>query len=95
MSYADPETTVDAKESPAARCPHCGRPFTSERASALHVGDVHPEAATDAERDAYEDARDDEERELFYFHMKVIIALGIIHAFIFLLYMAAFAGDLA
>lgn len=66
----DPEFDVPADRTPAARCGYCGRPFHDERARDLHVGEVHAEACTAAERDAYEAARDAERDDLFYFHLR-------------------------
>lgn len=94
MRHVSPDTSVPPGESPPARCPHCDRPFRTERARALHVGERHPDDCTGADAEAYEDAREAEEEELFSFHMKVIVAIGIIHAVIVLLYMIAFGSGL-
>lgn len=85
-----PETAVPPGDEPAARCPHCERPFRTERLRDLHVGEFHDEA-TDAERDAYEAAREDESDELFLYHLKVIGTLGAIWAFGVLAYMVVLA----
>ena len=85
-----PDTRVPPDESPAARCPHCDRPFRSERARALHVGEDHPHTSTDADEAAYEDARHEEEEELFYYHMKVFVALGAVQIVLVVLYLIAF-----
>ncbi|QCC48318.1 DUF7410 domain-containing protein [Halobellus limi] len=73
-----PETAVPDGEREAAVCPHCGRPFVTERQRALHVGERHD--ATPAERRAYEDAREDESDELFRLHLKVVFAVGLLYA---------------
>lgn len=87
-----PETEVRADETVAATCPHCGRPFADREARDLHVGDCHADAWSAAERDAYEVARDAERDALFYFHLRVVAALGVLYAVTVLLYMAALGG---
>ena len=95
-----PETEIDgssgepgdrggdsAAGSPAARCRHCDRPFRSESAWALHLGEVHPDALSPDERKAYEAADADERDELFVYHMKVVVALGLLYAGFVLVYM--------
>lgn len=88
------ETTVHDGETPAAVCEYCGRPFGDAEAHDLHVGDVHADACSTAERDAYEAAREAERDELFYFHLRVVAALGVLYAFTVLLYMLALGSDL-
>lgn len=72
----DPETQVPPGEQ-SADCPHCGRPFRTERLRALHVGEVHRSVLTDAERAAYEDAHEAETDDLWWYHMKTIVWLGL------------------
>jgi hypothetical protein len=86
------ETRVRADEAVAAACPHCGRPFATREARDLHVGDRHADACSTAEREAYEAARDDEREVLFYFHLRVVAALGVLYAVTVLLYMIALGG---
>ncbi|RRJ30390.1 hypothetical protein EIK79_10365 [Halocatena pleomorpha] len=75
-------TAVPDDETPAAWCPHCARPFATERLCALHLGDRHRDEWTANQRDRYESAYDDESNELFIFHLKVISALvGVFFAF--------------
>ena len=90
----DPEFDVPADRPPEATCPYCERPFAAQRACALHVGEVHGEVATGAERTAYEEAREDERADLFYFHLKAVAALGAIYAMTVLLYMIALGSGL-
>lgn len=66
---------VPRGEEPAARCPHCDRPFRTERLRDLHVVECHPDEATDEERERYETAREDEDDELFVFHLKIVAAI--------------------
>ena len=74
----DPDIDVPAGETPAAECQYCGRPFDSKRARDLHVGRVHAEEATETERD-----------ELFFYHIRVVVALGVIYSVLVIVYMAA------
>jgi hypothetical protein len=82
-----PETNVPPGETPAARCRHCGRPFPDEEGWALHVGEVHPNALDDRERAAHEAADEAERDELFVYHMKVVVALGLLYSVATLGYM--------
>lgn len=83
------ETVVREGEAVAAACPYCDQPFPDERGRDLHVGEAHASECTDAERAGYEAARDAEEDELFYFHLRVVGALGVLYAFLVLVYMVA------
>ncbi len=78
-----PETDAADVEDPA-RCPYCNRPFRTERLRDLHVGEVHPRACTDEEYAAYEAAFEDEKDDMFTFHMKIVVTLGLLFfAFVF------------
>jgi hypothetical protein len=88
------ETVVYADESVAAVCQHCGRPFSSEQARDLHVGETHETAATDAEMATFEDAEENERDDLFYFHLRVVAALGVLYGVLVLVYMAALGSGL-
>ncbi|MFB6302382.1 MAG: DNA-binding protein [Haloferacaceae archaeon] len=90
----DPEFDVPPDRQPEATCQYCGRPFAATRACALHVGEIHGDACTDAEREAYEAAREDEREDLFYFHLKAVAALGAIYAVTIILYMVALGSGL-
>lgn len=82
-----PGLEVAPDERVATRCPYCGRPFPRERLRTLHVGEAHPERYSEAEREAYETARDEESGELFVYHVKVVFALSIIYTLFVLAYM--------
>lgn len=71
-SVTEVEYDVPDGEEPLA-CPYCGRPFSSERYRAFHVGVRHRDAATEAERNVFEAERDDEEFDLFTFHVKITV----------------------
>ncbi|MFB6143629.1 MAG: hypothetical protein ABEJ30_09850 [Halorientalis sp.] len=81
-----PETRVPETDAPAT-CPHCGRPFTGERLRDIHVGEAHPDALTDVEREAHAAAVDAEGDDLFVYHLKVVGALVAVYAGLVLVYM--------
>ena len=87
-------TSVPPGEQPAGRCDRCGRPFVEERALALHRGEVH-DSLTDDERAAYEAARDEEADDLFFFHIRVVVALGVMYAMGVVLYMVVLGNNWA
>lgn len=62
----------------ARRCPHCGRPFRTDHLLELHRGEAHPDRLDDEERQAYEDARDEEDDQLFVFHLKALAVLTLV-----------------
>ncbi|WP_123538262.1 DUF7410 domain-containing protein [Halosimplex salinum] len=80
------DTAVPDGERVAARCPYCERPFRSDHGRDLHVGERHD--PTDAERERYEAALEEERDELWLFHAKAVVALGVIYAATVILYMA-------
>lgn len=75
----EPEFTVPAGHTPAARCPHCDRPFQTEDFYALHLGEIHPERCTAAEAETYEEIYEAESFDLFTFHVKVIVTLTLLY----------------
>jgi hypothetical protein len=82
----DPETAILGDPSPTARCPYCDRPFDTEQSCDLHVGEAHPDEATEAETAAYEKATAAEEQELWLYRLKLIVGLGVVYAVIALVY---------
>ena len=96
MSQPTPEPEIDIPrdETPVAQCQYCGRPFQSERACALHLGEVHAAECTVEEKTAYEEATEAERDDLFYFHMKVVVALGSVYGITVLVYMIALGSGL-
>ncbi|WP_436926579.1 DUF7410 domain-containing protein [Halosimplex amylolyticum] len=80
------DTAVPDGETPAATCPHCECPFRSEHARDLHVGERHE--PSEAERERYEAALERERDDLWLFHAKAVVALGVIYAATVILYMA-------
>ncbi|WP_246391645.1 DUF7410 domain-containing protein [Halosimplex pelagicum] len=80
------DTAVPADEVPAAICPHCDCPFRSEHARDLHVGERHD--PTPAEQERYEAALETERDDLWLFHAKAVVALGVTYAATVILYMA-------
>jgi hypothetical protein len=94
-TVTDPTVTPDTAprdESPAATCGYCGRPFASQQAHDLHLGEAHADALSDDERHTYEAAREEEDADLWYFHMKVVIAIGIAHSLLILGYMVVLSA---
>lgn len=85
---------VPPAEEPVARCPYCEHPFQSISARDLHLGERHPTALDEDERDAYEDAAAAEQDELFYFHLRTIAILGVLYGFVVLVYMIALGSGL-
>ena len=88
---SNPAIAVPEGEAPPEHCPHCEQPFRTERLLALHLGETHEEALTDAQRRAYEDAYEDESDELFIYHLKVIGALIVVYFFVTYAYAFAWA----
>lgn len=81
------ETAVPSDVDPAAECPYCGQPFKSVAARDLHVGEDHSDVCSDEERSTYVAVADEEDEEMFYFHMKIGFALGLTHAVLILAYL--------
>lgn len=82
----DVETDLDGVEE-VHRCPRCDRPFRRERQRDLHLGEAHEELS-EQEREAYEAASEAESDELFFFHLKIVVALGVLYSSTVLLYTA-------
>ncbi len=82
----------DVPEDAPVRCPYCDRPFRTERSRTFHVGVRHGETCTEAEREAYEAERDDEEYELFTFHLKAAVSVFLIYFLFVFLYALVWAG---
>ncbi|MFC7078987.1 DUF7410 domain-containing protein [Halorussus caseinilyticus] len=87
MVVSDSEVRVPDAETPA-RCPHCRRPFRTERLRALHVGDSHAEDCSADQREAYDAALEAEREDLFVYHLKVVAGLVAVYAFFFFTYLA-------
>lgn len=85
----DLEPLVRADEAVFGTCPYCERPFATEDAYALHVGEAHAEVCTAGEREAYADAVAAEDDELFYFHLRVVAGLAALYTVVVLAYMVA------
>ncbi|MCT9096051.1 hypothetical protein [Haloarchaeobius sp. HME9146] len=84
---AETATTILEEETVAARCRVCDRPFPSEHLHALHLGERHRDDLTAEEYETYAQAKDEEDDELFLYHLKVIATLGSLYAVIVLVYM--------
>ncbi|PSP63787.1 hypothetical protein BRC77_05815 [Halobacteriales archaeon QH_8_64_26] len=82
----DFDASVPVGETPRARCPYCERPFRAADLCALHIGQVHREECTEAEREDYDDAYDAESDALFLFQLKavamlVVLSLGLTYTY--------------
>lgn len=86
------EYDVPADEDPAVTCPYCGRPFRSERYATFHIGVSHPTECSETERDALEAERDDEEYELFTFHLKTAVSVFLLYFMFVFLYALVWSG---
>lgn len=75
----EPATRVPHEDSPAARCPYCGRPFGTSHRRDLHVGEDHAVEMSETEAEAYEAALERERDALFSYQLRVVIALGVIY----------------
>jgi uncharacterized C2H2 Zn-finger protein len=80
------EADVDGLEE-VYRCPRCDRPFRRERQRDLHLGEAHGDL-DDKQREAYEAAAEAEADDLFFFHIKIVVALGVLYSSTVLLYTA-------
>jgi len=89
---ADPRTSVPSDEEPAATCPHCERPFRSPHARDLHVGERHE--PDEAERHRYEAALDEERDELWLFHARAVVGLGVTYTVTVILYMVVLGSGI-
>ena len=86
--HTDPSTdSPDPAPSsgPPHDCPYCDRAFHREPYLALHRGRTH-EDLTDAERRAFEAARNEEEEELRLFRLQALAALVFIYFGFLLVY---------
>ena len=91
-SVTSMEYDVPDGETPAARCPYCERPFRTERAAQFHVGIRHEDVCTDDELAEYEEAIDDEEYDLFNFHLKAAVSIFLLYFLSTFFYALAWAG---
>ena len=82
------EYDVPASERPL-QCPYCERPFRTEQYRTFHLGRVHPEECTDAERQAFEAQADTEETALFTFHLKAAVSVFLTYFMFTFLYALA------
>jgi hypothetical protein len=85
---------VPSDQKASGTCPYCERPFMSERARDLHVGEKHSEKCTEKELDLYEEADTDEKDELFLYHIKAVVIIGVLWAVFVLLYMIAIGSNI-
>ncbi len=75
---SDPDPDVDIHvpaDATAHVCERCGRPFAGAGRLALHRGLEHGEELSAGEREAFDDAREDEEAALRRFRLLALAAL--------------------
>ena len=89
--FPEPATHVPDDEEPET-CPYCDRPFRSEHARDLHVGERHEPDPAECER--YEAALEQERDDLWLFHAKAVVALGVIYAATVILYMVVLGSGI-
>lgn len=81
---ATPSTeTAFVVDDDAKRCPHCGRPLADEHLLTLHIGEEHAGAMSEAQATAYDAALEQEDDDLFIFHIKVMAAITLV-TFVFI-----------
>lgn len=101
MTDTDPPATDDAEstasesaesapgeDADVLTCTHCGLTFERERYLALHRGLRHADALDDAERAAFEEARERERQELRRFRLKALGALVVLYFGLLMAYAA-------
>jgi hypothetical protein len=81
-----PETDVPDDANPV-ECPYCDRPFPRAQFRDLHLGEAHESVLTEDQREAYENASDEEGDDLFVFHLLVIGGIVALYAIMVVLYM--------
>ena len=82
-----PDVRLSDSHKNVQQCPYCDRPFSSDRTHDLHLGEKHAEQLGETERVRYEDASEEEEEEIFIFHIKMVVLIGILWAAVVMLYM--------
>lgn len=88
----DVEYDVPEGETPTTRCPYCDRPFRTERLATFHVGVRHPDECSEAERERFDEERDDEEFDLFTFHLKAAVSVFLVYFLFTFIYGLVWAG---
>lgn len=89
MSDAVTPPTEVPDDAETVACPYCGRPFGSEAKRDLHVGEIHASEMSEAEREAYEAAVEDEADEMWLYHFKVVVILLVLYMATGLFYLVA------
>jgi len=90
-SVTDLEYDVPQDDSVEA-CPYCDRPFRDETYRIYHIGTVHKAVCTDHERAMFEAHREDEEFELFTFHVKAAVTVFMTYFMFTFIYALVWAG---
>jgi hypothetical protein len=82
-----PDVRLSDSHESVQQCPYCERPFSSTRTHDLHLGEKHAERLGETEHIQYEEASEEEEEELFIYHIKMVVLIGILWAGVVVLYM--------
>ena len=91
MSTHDPATpqrdgTHDDRSDATDVCDDCGRAFHTADLRVLHRGVRHPDALSEAERDAYREAYADEEAAIRSFRIRALGLLVVLYFGLLFLY---------
>lgn len=82
----------DATATEDAACPYCGREFARRDYRDLHLGVDHEGELTDGERERYETALAEEERQLRLFRYKALGLLVLVYFGFVILYAFSLGG---
>jgi glutaredoxin len=86
-----PRTSVPEGDRPTL-CPYCDRPFRTDHARDLHVGESHD--PTESERERYEAALETERDDLWLFHARAVVGLGATYSATVILYMVVLGSGI-
>jgi hypothetical protein len=75
----EPETAIPEEGDVVARCSYCDRPFLNQRLHDLHLGEMHPETCTADQLETYRDAVERERDDIYLFHIKAVVTLGVLY----------------
>lgn len=93
MTVKHPPTEIDGSEEPIT-CKFCDRPFRTDRHRNLHIAEWHEDEATSIDEESIQSAKEAEADDLYFYHLKVVFALGAIYSISVILYMVALGSDI-
>ena len=88
----EPEFDIAPDVEPTTRCPYCGRPFRLERYATFHVGIEHADECSDDDLESFDAEREDEEYDLFTFHLKAAVSVFLVYFMFSFMYALVWAG---